>query len=77
MKIFNLVVGRVLERVHDSLNQEEMESMENIFLSVDDKEKERFMKKNIPNFKELFKEETKKVNKELAEEMVKQASVAQ
>lgn len=70
--IFNLVVGRVLKRVYLDLDKQGKEKMEKTFLSDDENKKEEFVKKYIPNFKDIFKEEAKKIQEEFRIEIEKQ-----
>ena len=73
LRIFDLVIGRVLKRVYLSLDGKGRENMEKIFLSgpegYPEKEKEKFIKKYIPNFKKLFEEEAKKIEEEIKAEI--------
>lgn len=71
-RIFNLVIGRVLERVHAGFDAKGMENMEKVFLSDDDAAKNEFVKKNIPDFEKIFKEEVKKLDEELKIKIEKQ-----
>jgi hypothetical protein len=64
-KIFDLVMGRVFKRVYLELDKADKKKMEEVFSSDDDKIKEEFIKKYIPNFEELFKEEAEKIGKEI------------
>ncbi len=72
LRIFNLVIGRVLKRAYLNMNETDKEKIEKVFLSGSDKEKEQFIKKYIPNFKKLFETEAKKVEKEIKAEIEKQ-----
>lgn len=71
-RIFDLVIGRVLKRAYLNLNEAERKDMESVFLSDNDKEKEKFIKKYIPNFKKLFEEAAKKIEEEIKVEVEKQ-----
>ena len=70
-RIFDLVIGRVLRRIYLDLNNEDRERLEKTFLSDNQKGKEEFIKKNITKFKIFFKEETKKIEKEINTEIEK------
>jgi hypothetical protein len=69
LKIFDLIFSRVLKSVYLNLSQDQRKNMENIFLSENDKEKEDFIKKHIPNFKVLFDKEAKKIEVEIKDEI--------
>jgi len=68
----DLVIGRVIKRVHSGLDEAGKQNMEKVFLSDDQSEKENFIKKNIPNFETIFKEEADKVEEEIKAEIEKQ-----
>jgi len=72
LRIFDLIFARVLKSAYFDLNQSEKKDMENIFLSENDKEKEIFIKKYIPNFKTLFNKEAKEIEIEIKNEIEKQ-----
>ena len=74
-RIFDLVIGRVLKNIHAGLDEIGKANMEKVFLSEDEKAEGEFIRKNAPNFKELFEEEAKKINGEIAEEILKQTTV--
>jgi dsRNA-specific ribonuclease len=71
-RVFDLVVGRVLIKTYEKLDEKDRESIKKAFLSEDDKEKERAAKQYIPDFKKLFKEEAKKIEEEIKAEIEKQ-----
>ena len=71
-RIFDLVIGRVLKRTYLVLDGKGRENMERIFLSEDKKEKDKFIKKYMPNFKKRFEEELKKIEQEIKTEIEKQ-----
>ena len=75
-RIFNLVIGRIVRRLYLALNETGKQNMEKIFLSAGDAEKEKFIKKNMPDFEKVFKEETKKLEKEIKGEIEKSLAVA-
>jgi hypothetical protein len=66
-RIHNLVLGRVFKKVNDELSEADKKVMEDVFDSKDDKAKEKYIKKNIPNFEDIFKEELIKVSGEILE----------
>lgn len=70
-RIFDLVVGRILKKVYLDLDERGREEVGRIFISGDDAGKEGFIKKYIPNFKNLFKEEAKKIGEEVEVEIEK------
>ena len=69
LRIFDLVIGRVFKKAYLNFAKKGKENMEKVFLSDDDKEKEKFIKKNIPNFKKLLEEESKKIEEEIKVEI--------
>ncbi len=71
-RIFDLVIGRVFKKAYLYLDERGGEGVQKVFLSADEKEKENFIKKHIPNFKMFFKEETQKIGKEIKSEIEKQ-----
>jgi len=71
-RIFDLVIGRVLKRAYLDFDQTEKENMEKVFLLDDNLQEEKFIKKYIPNFKNLFNEEMKKIEEEIKAEIEKQ-----
>jgi len=76
-RIFVLAIGRVLKRAYAELDGKNKENMERVFMSDDDKAKEKFVKEYIPNFSKFFEEEAKKVQEEILAEMVKQSNPKQ
>lgn len=64
-RIFDLVIGRVLKNAYFSFDQETKDSMEKTFSLGSDEDKEKFIKKNMPNFKKIFQEELKGVEEEI------------
>ena len=71
MRVFNLIIGRVLKIVYLGLSENDKENMEKVFLSGNDKEKEDFIKKYIPNFEEISGKEAQKVEEEIKLEIEK------
>jgi len=71
-RIFDLVMGRVLKRVYLSIDEKDRWVMENTFVSEDEESKMKFIEKYMPNFKEVFKEEAKKIEEEIKLEIEKQ-----
>jgi len=72
LRIFDLVLGRTLKATYIDLDEKGRKNMGEIFLSDNHKDIERFIKKYIPNFKKLFKEESQKVENEIKLEIEKQ-----
>jgi predicted glycosyltransferase involved in capsule biosynthesis len=70
-RIFNLLIGRVLKTAYLTLDEKGKENMKKIFSSDSDKEKKDFIEKYIPNFKEIFEEEAKKIEEEIKAETEK------
>jgi hypothetical protein len=68
-RIFNLVVGRVLRRAYLDLDEKMQPEMARIFFGADESAKEEFVKKYIPDFKKIFKEEAKNIEQELKSEI--------
>ena len=71
-RIFDLIIGRVFKRIYLTLDKKGREKMERVFLSGDNKKKGEIIKKYMPNFKILFKEEAKKIKDEIKAEIEKQ-----
>lgn len=71
-RFFDLAIGRVLKRAYHGLDVGGKENMKKVFLSDNDKDKEIFIKKYIPSFKKMFKEESDKIREEIKEEIKKQ-----
>ena len=71
-KIFDLVIGRVFKKTYSNLDKKGKENIKKVFLLSDKKEKERIIKKHMPNFKILFKKEAEKIEKEIRVEIKKQ-----
>ncbi len=71
-RVLDLVIDRVFKYAYESFNEKTRSDMERTFLLEDDLEKEKFIKKNIPNFKKLFSEEAKKIEKQIKAEIEKQ-----
>ena len=72
-RVFDLALSRVLRGVYINLGEEDRKNMETTFLSDDDNIKEKFIKKYIPNFKKLFKEEMKKIEIKIKAEIEQKA----
>lgn len=71
-RIFNLVLGRVFKTAYLSLAEDNKKEMEKVFISGDDNEKEKFIKKHIFEFKTIFKEEAKKIEEKIKIEIENQ-----
>ncbi|MEI7424517.1 MAG: hypothetical protein WCK10_00095 [Candidatus Staskawiczbacteria bacterium] len=65
LRIFDLIIGRVLKQVYLRLDENGKKDAERVFTSNNDKDKDEFVKKYIPDFKKLFKEESKNIENEL------------
>ncbi len=70
-RILDLVLGRVSKRVHLRLDDQAKKEMQEVFGSQDDKKKEDFTKKYIPDFQQLFEEESEQLKKDLVTELQK------
>lgn len=72
-RIFDLVLSRVLSQAYLAFDEKTKEEMKKVFDSgpegYSDEEKEKFIKKNIPNFKKLFEEEIKKIEEGIKAEI--------
>ena len=68
-RIFNLVIGRIFEKVYNGLDSAGKKKMEEINLSEDKGAKEKFIRKYVPDFAKVFQEELIKVSEEVMEEM--------
>lgn len=73
VRIFNLVVGRVIDRLLNSLDQNKKEEIEKVFKEGSEKEKLEYLKK-IPNYQEIFNEEFEKIGTEVLNQIIKQNS---
>ncbi|MCX6721991.1 MAG: hypothetical protein NTY04_02280 [Candidatus Staskawiczbacteria bacterium] len=72
LRIFNLVINRVLKKVYFSLDEASRLDLEKNITSGDEKAGEKAVKKYIPNFEELFEEQAKIIEKEIKEEIAKE-----
>jgi len=68
-RIFDLVIGRVFKRIYLGFDEAGRKAMAKIFSGDSDEKKEEFIKKHIPNFKKLFKEQAEKIEAEIKEEI--------
>jgi hypothetical protein len=71
-RIFDLVLGRVLKAVYLGFDEAGRKNMATIFLSDDETQKEKFIKKHKADFKNIFTEEAKKIEKEIELEIENQ-----
>jgi hypothetical protein len=71
LRIFNLVLGKVLREAYSGFDEETKKEMEKVFDSENDGEKDGFLKKNIPDFKKRFEEEMKKTEDGIKAEIEK------
>jgi hypothetical protein len=72
-RIFDLILDRVLERAYSGFDKKVQEEMQKVFSSGDNKAKEDFIKKNIPNMKDIFEEEAKKAENDIKIQLEKQS----
>lgn len=70
-RIFNLVLGRVLAKIYKELDKKGQKEMDEVTSSGDDEVKDKFIKKYIPDFQNVFKKELVKVSEEILEELKK------
>lgn len=68
-RLMDLAIGRVFKSLHSKVSDKEKLIMEKIFESGSDEEKEKFMKKYLPNFESAYKDELVKLAEELSQEM--------
>ena len=71
-RIFSLTLGRALKRVYSLFDEKTKEEMSRIFASNDETEKEDFVKEKMPDFQNIFNEETKKIEEEIRLEIREQ-----
>ncbi|MDP2741500.1 MAG: hypothetical protein Q8O66_02335 [bacterium] len=71
-RIFNLILGRVFKIVYLNLDENNRKEMERVFVSDDDNEKEKFIKKYVFGFETIFKEEAKKFEEKIKIEIENQ-----
>ncbi len=71
-RIFSLVIGRVLKNAYSGFDEKTKSDVDIIFNSDDEKAKEDFIKRHIPNFQKSFNEEAKKIEEEIKIEIEKQ-----
>ena len=70
-RINSLILERMLKNVYSAFDESAKKEMANVFFSRDKKAKEKFVKKYLPGFKELFKAEAEKIKGEIREEIKK------
>lgn len=68
-RIMDLAIARVFKNLHSRINDKEKIAMEKIFESGSNTEKEKFMKKYLPNFESDYKAELAKLADELWQAM--------
>jgi hypothetical protein len=66
-RIFNLVLNKVLQKVYKGLDEKGKKEMDGATASDDKNEKDKFIKKYVPDFQNIFKEELIKVSEEIME----------
>jgi len=74
-RIFDLIIGRVLQEMHSDLNENEQAKMEEIFNAEDKTKQQEFIEKNMPKFKKFFVRELEKVQQEIILEVKKELEV--
>jgi hypothetical protein len=68
-RMMDLAVSRVFETLHANLHKDEKIKMEEVFESGSDKDKEKFVKKYIPDFEGAYKKELEKLGQKLGQEI--------
>jgi hypothetical protein len=68
-RLMDLAIGRVYKTLYTNLQAEEKLEAGRIFESGNYEEKEKFVKKYLPNFEKKYKEELKKLEEELKQEI--------
>ena len=71
-RIFSLIIGRVLKRAYLGFNEQIKKEMDEVFMTGTEEEKTDFMEKKIPDFKNIFDEEAKKIEEALKLEIEKE-----
>ncbi len=71
LRIFDLVLGRVFKAVYARLDEAGKDYMGKVFLVGDDKQKNEFVEKFMPDFQELFNQEAKSIEVDLKEKIEK------
>lgn len=64
-RVMDLAIDRVFKGLHSRIGKEEKLHMEKVFESGTDEEKEKFIKKYLPDFESSYKDELEKLAKEL------------
>jgi hypothetical protein len=72
LKIFDLILDRVLRNIYYNFDESHKADMDKVFSSGSEKEKKDFIKKYIPDFDKIFKEDAKKIGEELKIEIERQ-----
>jgi len=68
VRVFNLVFGRALKAVYLSLNKQDQEVMEKIFMEEDQKKQTLFLNKHVKIFSESVEKELKEIEEKLKNE---------
>ena len=68
-RFFDLALSRALSKAYSSFNEDIKDEMKRVFNLDNDEEKDKFIKKNIPNFKEIFDGEMKKIEDDIKAEI--------
>lgn len=70
LQMLDLIQGRVFDRIVDGMTEEEQDNMVDSLGEEEDAEKlEEFLMAKVPNYEQLFVEETKKLRHELVIKM--------
>lgn len=67
----SLILERMLKNIYSTFDELGKKEMTNIFFSRNKKAKEKFVKKYLPNFKNIFNTEAEKLKKEIKKEIEK------
>ncbi len=74
LRFFDLLIDRLLRRVYSSFDEKTQKEMDAVFSSESDDKKESFIRTNIPDFKNIFKEEAEKLEEELKKDIEEKVS---
>jgi len=68
-RILNLILGRALKTAYLNLSGEIQKKMQEVFSIGIEGDIEKFIKKHIPNFNKILKEEAQKIQDEIKSEV--------
>ena len=68
-KMNDLILKRILKNLYSGFDDQHKKEMSDVFDSSKKKNKEEFIKNNLPNFDSVFEEELKKLSEEIKAEM--------